>query len=80
MQKIVNIGLYIISSVTLIHFFCSLRIPETRHACTMCEDMTAKYVEWLYEFFFEVHDESGESMIISVHEEAVNHQHFEPLR
>lgn len=48
-----------------------LSIPETRKACTRCEDMTGEYVQWVYEFFFRIYDQTGDSLDISIGEEAV---------
>lgn len=47
------------------------RIPDTRYACTMCDDMEQKFVEWKYRFSLRLEDEDGESIVVAVADEGV---------
>lgn len=48
------------------------RIPKTRHACTMCEDLLAQYVQWIWLFFVRLEDDSGDQIDVSLANEGVS--------
>lgn len=48
------------------------RIQDNRNACTLCNDVDAEHVVWVYRFFFLVEDKDGDRLVVDCCSEGVS--------